>query len=168
MNRRLRSRHRWMTTVLAIVAAVVFVAGIASRPALPVMDSLPIVTGDAASGFSIQIAEEQNVRIQNADMRVALYRSAAEPERYAVELQPAEGQAVRAADVLVYWGEGSVAAGVSRGSYLIGTLAGAEKRRFVLPPEAGPGNGRLQFFSLAEQRLFDESWSLPPVAGGTP
>lgn len=148
---------------LACVVAVIFWAGIAARPTPPISASLPLLPADTAAGISTLVAQEQNVVVRNTALRIGLYRSADDPPRYAVELAPTADQAVRAADVLVYWADGSEIAKPDDNRILIGTLAGSVTRRLQLPAGAGPGKGQIHFYSLPEQGLVDAPWPLPQV-----
>lgn len=164
MNSRLRTRHRSIMTVLAIVLPVVFVAGLVMRPPIQRMDSLPVVEAESLD-FPVLVANGNGVSIDGAILDLGLYRASNDAGRYAVEVDPQAGQAVKAADVLVYWSKSTdTSASIPpRDAYLLGTLAGPQTRLFALPPAAKPGTGRLVFYSLAQKRLFSDDWPLPAV-----
>lgn len=151
-----------MTTALAVLVPAVFIAAIASRPPILEMDQLPVSRTMTGRAFPERLAEETGVRIDEATVTLRLLGTAAEPTRYAVEFDPDAGQAVNSADVLVYWTDSAGGdATVPDGAWLLGTLAGPQTRVFELPEQARPGSGRLIFYSLAQQRLIQQGWSLP-------
>ena len=162
MNRRLRVRHRWTITLLALAVPLVLVAGITARPPLPLMENLPALDRGDGDGFETRFAEAVivDVVIGAATIRASLYVSDDQPSRYAVQVAPANDRAVAAGDVLLYWARetsNSVGTSVPPNAYFLGALAGLEVRRFDLPAAAMSDKGRLLFFSLAEQRLLAES-----------
>jgi hypothetical protein len=67
---------------------------------------------------------------------------------------------LKAPDVLVYWarlparrGDNLQVERVPEGATLVGSLAGTQPRRYVLPAAASEHNGRLILYSLAHQRV---------------
>ncbi len=161
MNRRLRSRHRRLMTLLAIGVPVALIAALLARPTMPVMERLPDLGGSSTDHGDTRVIAAENVSIDAALMRFELLLTSSAPLRYAVGISPQAGEAVRAADVLVYWTDAPPADAVPAGAQLLGTLGGTQSRRFALPAAARPGNGRLVFYSLGQQRLIEESWALP-------
>ena len=116
------------------------------------------MTGDS---YPRTVADGDELRIDDAPVRLTLLGSGTEPARYAVSFEPAAGQPVNAADVLVYWSAEGVSSWPPEEAFFLGTLAGAQARVFALPDGAGPGRGGLVFYSLAQQRRIEPGWSLP-------
>ncbi len=158
MNRRLRARHRWMTTALAVIVPVVLIAALATRPSMPSMDALPWDT--TGERYTRAVAEPQELRIDDTPVRLTLLSRDAD-RSYAVAFEPYAGQAIAAADVLVYWAAEGADSWPPDDAFLLGALAGAQDRVFELPEAAGPGRGGLVFYSLAQQRRLEPGWALP-------
>ncbi len=163
MNRRLRNRHRWLTTSLAIVVPAALAAAILARPTMPVMEQLPDLGGLPAYDEDMTVLADEYVRIDTATMRFALLAAASAPERYAVEIRPQDSDVIRGADVLVYWWKmpARESETVPVNAHLLGRLAGTQTRRYALPAAARPGAGRLVFYSLGQRRLIEGEWPLP-------
>lgn len=151
MIRSLRRRHRAMTTAIAIVLPLLFLAGIAARKAIPRMEIPPALT-PVEETFSELIFQKNYFRPE-LDIAARVFADSLPPSRLAVELHPQ--RYLKIPDILVYWSETPPNAGdkMPESSYLIGTLAGTERRRFPLPSAALDSDGSLILYSLAQQRV---------------
>ena len=144
MIARLRSRHRLMTCVLAVVVPVVFAAGILAR------ESVPVHEGSAAA----ERPQTGEILWESADawgdlgIRTRVFLPGEGASAHVLELAPAAD--FQQPDVLVYWSERApqVAEGVPTGAILLGRLAGAQVRRYELP---GATAGHVILYSLAHQ-----------------
>lgn len=161
MNRRLRSRHRLMTTALAVIVPVVLITALATRPSMPAMDALPAIGDSPREAYPRTVAEPSELRIDDTRVRLTLLGGRDDGRGYAVAFEAVAGRALNAADVLVYWSAGGAAAWPPDDAVLLGTLAGAQRRVFELPAVARPGLGGLVFYSLAQQRRLEPGWDLP-------
>jgi hypothetical protein len=162
MNATLRSRHRLFTTVLAVVVPVGLALALAARPSQPTMERLPVSDGNV-DAFTVALGQPEQVAVEGATLGMTLLTTSPKPAAYAVRIQPDSGRGVRGPDVLVYWSADSAGddARLPDGAFLLGTLAGGQTRTLPLPASAGPGVGRVLFYSLAHQRLYDRAWTLP-------
>ena len=138
---------------LAVVAPVVLIAALVTRPPEPIAARLPGIDPSP----ELALVGERNARIGELDIRIRRYRTTAAPQRVLVEIDPVN--APRDADVLVYWhGASEPVTTLPPGARLLGSLAGDAPRRLVLPAGA-EGGGALLFYALAAQRLLG-----PPIA----
>lgn len=151
MIRSLRRRHRVMTTAIAIILPLLFMAGIAARKAIPRME-IPPALAPAEEKFSELIFRKSNFWPE-LDIAARVFADSIPPSRLAVELHPQ--RYLKIPDILVYWSETPASAGdkMPESAYLIGTLAGTEQRRFPLPPAALDSDGTLILYSLAQQKV---------------
>lgn len=79
------------------------------------------------------------------------------PSQLAAELQPA--QALPLPEVLAYWREDGPAhePGSLEDAFLLGTLAGTQPRRWLLPQGAQLGDGHLILYSLPHQKIIAQA-----------
>ena len=156
MNLPLRRRHRRVVMTLAVLVPVLYLSAIQARRDVPTTNA--IVETVSRVGRLDGTAREVETDWDGASMQVRLWSDGA-----ILELLP-EADPARP-DVLVYWTEaGEGAETPSDGAYLLGTLAGAEPRRFVLPDVALSTGGRLLLWSLAHSELV-ASAALPATGG---
>ena len=157
MNRKLRKRHRIMTTALAVIVPLLFIAGLAVRPPTPLNDELPALYPTAAD-FPVLVASA-GAHSGYAESGWELRRSDTDPNRQAIALAPWAGSVSRGADALLYWSrdnpdDGTWPAGET---YLLGTLAGPQKRWFELPAAAAGGDGYLVVYSMTTDEVLGPS-----------
>ncbi len=156
MNQKLRRRHRRMIAVAAVTAPAILVAALVTRPPAVVMNEIPVAAGNIAVGDTVHLANG-TFTLDSTPIAVQLSRSGG---ALGVRLAPQGGSAVTGADVLVYWHEGGGTGNqIPDDAWLLGTLAGPQARAFALPGHAQAGE--LLFYSLAQQRLYDERWAIP-------
>lgn len=163
MNARGRARHRTITTALAVIVPVVFVAGLAARPGkIDTVEPLPALHAPLTD-YTIVRAEYEAVNIAGGAVDVRFLQGPGDPLRFAVEFMPTS--APRAPDLHVYWTPQTEPADeLPEVAILVGTLAGIQPRRFVLPEIAGRTRGRIVFYSLAHRSLDPGSVVFDPGA----
>lgn len=149
----LRRRHLWMTTAIAIILPVVFVAGLAVRKPIPATENAPsALMAPPAVSFSHLLFEKSDLW---ADLKITtrVYADQQPAERLAVELHPQDY--LKIPDLLVYWHpQPSIQTDkLPDDAYLLGALAGTQKRRFILPEPAMTQDGSLILYSLAHQKI---------------
>lgn len=148
-----------MTGVCATLAVGVFVAALAARTSMPSVETLP-AAGNMRAPAAVLVAEA-SFTLEDTNLALRLYQDAGQRT---VQLEPQAGQAVRGADVLVYWhATGGDGQRLPDDAYLLGTMAGAQAREFSLP--ARTNEGVLLFYSLATQTLYAQRLALPVAIG---
>jgi len=147
--RPLRKRHTALATVfLALLAPAGLLAGVLSRPDAPLMSGLPDVVLAEIDGPSGRIGDT-SLEIDGLTIAVRTWKGGT--SRF---LQLAPERDLQLPDVLVYWTPEAVTgadAAPPADALLVGSLAGARPRNFVLPTAAGAG-GSIMLFSLGHQR----------------
>lgn len=155
MNQKLRTRHRSLITLVAVFVPIVFTAALVTRPPLVAMESLPAHSNDSIANMTH--IKSRDIALDSTTVTAQILQDAG--GELVVRLIPAEGESVGGADVLVYWhstiAESDV---VPPEAYLVGTLAGSQTRVFALP--SNKATGQLMFYSLAQKRMYDDSWTL--------
>ena len=157
MNRKLRNRHRVMWTGLAVIVPLLFIAGLAVRPSTPLNDELPSVR-PSATEFPVLVASA-GAHSGYAEFAWELRRSDTDPSRQAIALEPWAPSISPGADALLYWSRNNPDNGAwpAGETYLLGALAGPQKRLFELPPAAAGGNGYLVIYSMTANRVLGPS-----------
>ena len=151
MIRPLRTRHRVMVTVLAVTLPILFVAGLLARKPPAEMETIPEALRPFSETSPTLLAETPDLWGELAIV-TRLHADADSASRLAVELHPETY--LKAPDVLVYWHTDAPPADgvIPDGAYLLGSLSGAQARRFALPDTALTTDGHLILFSLAHQQ----------------
>ncbi len=155
MNQNLRTRHRSLITLVAVITPIVFAAALVTRPQAVTMENLPAQANDSVANMTQLMSRTINLDGSTVSARI-LQNSQGE---LTVQFIPAPGEAVGGADVLVYWQSNNTDSdGVPPEANLLGTLAGTQTRVFTLP--GNKASGQLMFYSLAHKRMYDDIWSL--------
>lgn len=157
MIRSLRSAHRVVFLVAAVILPVLLVEGLRARRPLPLAAAValpsaapasPPLTWSTSAGSAI----------------VTLVRAGTDSNALDVQLSPAT--AFRGPDLLLYWTSRSLPVDdVARLDVLLGAVSGQPARRFRLPPDVRPGHGSLLLFSLAHNNVVG-AMALPPESDG--
>lgn len=162
MIQSLRRRHRVMMLSLAFILPSAFVAALVVRQPIPPTPNLP-VNSSSLSQEGWQIVFEKNDLWPGLPITTRLYSNHQSDTLFALELQPREN--LKTPDILVYWNPT-----FAFGSYqlperaqLLGTLAGTEKRRFILPATASVQETSFILYSLAHHKVMAET-RLPVVS----
>ena len=155
MNQNLRTRHRSLIILVAVIAPIVFAAALVTRPQAVTMENLPAQANVSVANMTQVMSRAINLDGSTISARI-LQNSQGE---LTVQFIPAPGEAVGGADVLVYWQSNTIESDVvPPEAYLLGALAGTQKRSFKLPTDKAIG--QLMFYSLAHKRMYDDIWSL--------
>ncbi len=155
MIRPLRRRHLWLVGATATIAAPLYLAALAARPAPAVQETLP-------AGLAEPAAEVTGEGVEL-------------PTTPPIRLRPAAGGAVEAtadgfvegADLLLYWlpAEGPETKSTA---HLLGALRGGERQVFGLPRAAATRPGLIFLYSLGHgEELAYTPWP-PPAESGKP
>ena len=154
MIRPLRRRHLWLVGAVAAIAAPLYLAALAGRPAPAVQETLPAALAEpatAATGESVEIPTTPPILVRTAAAGT-------------IETQ-ADGQ-VEGAELLFYWAP----AGGSRSladAHLLGPFRGGERQLFELPAEAESAAGVLILYSLGHgEEIAYAPW--PAASEGRP
>ncbi len=164
----LRRRHRWLIAILSVLLPLAFAAAMFARKA-PRANEAPAAFPPLAPALS-QIILSKNDLWPNLNLVTRVCGDALPPTQLALELQPQEE--LRAPEVLVYWSPQNSGApeALLRDAYLLGTLAGKQKRSWPLPEAALRADGMLILYSLGHQQVLATA-ALPVlenIKGGTP
>lgn len=169
MIRPLRQRHRLLLTSLALLLPLAFAFALRARKAPAPAEAIPAVLQYAVSPASKILWERDNL---GPDLKISarVYGDALPPTSLLLELQPQSE--LNAPDILVYWSPqtSSTSDALLRGAYLLGTLAGKQKRIWPLPEAALQVEGTLLLYSLGHQQTLAIA-TLPLVEileGGAP
>ena len=154
MIRPLRQRHRRMVIGLGILLPVAFAAGVAARKPVLDMAALPSELAAPPQKFAA-IEWERPDLFTKTPIQVRLLRESAGIGPFAVGFSVANDFVKP--DLLVYW--------VAGNPNITNTLPGDARLLGVfnpsvmlpLPPNAGPGNGVLVLYSLADQEVVQVS-----------
>ena len=169
MIQSLRRRHRWMMAAVTIILPVIFVAGLAVRKPVPASEQVPAGVAPLAADASHLLFEKDDLW-NGLPISTRLFAAQQPATLLAVELHPRVY--FKFPEILVYW-HSSASTQLDKlpeESYLLGTLAGKENHRFVLPDSARTHDGALILYSLAQQKLIATA-ALPTrttLAGGNP
>jgi len=146
MIRPLRRRHLWMVGAVAAVAAPLYLAALAARPAPAVQERLPAGLAEraaTASGEEIEL-----------------------PTTPPIRLRPVAGGALEAtadgfvegADLLLYWASAEGSRTLAD-AHLLGALRGGERQILELPAAASGEPGVLILYSLGHgEELASAPW----------
>ncbi len=169
MIRPLRQRHRFLLAILSILLPLAFALALFARKAPSrVQETSAVLRGDTPALPRVLFEKEDLWPDSKIAARVCA--DALPPAQLALELQPRED--FKAPDVLVYWSPRNSGADeeLLREAYLLGALAGKQKRRWLLPEAALQAEGALILYSLGHQQVLATT-ALPVAAflkGGTP
>jgi hypothetical protein len=158
----LRRRHRVMMFSLAVILPIAFVAGLVIREPVPATPDLPVSLSPLASK-DWQLCFEKEDHWPGLPITTRLYANRQSNTQLAMELQPRAN--LKAPDILVYC-HPAFSAGTGQlpeRAQLLGTLAGTEKRRFMLPAATSEQETSIILYSLAHQEIIVET-KLPAVA----
>lgn len=148
MIRPLRSRHRRMIAVLALVLPVLLVWGLLARQ--PVPENAPAAAGPLLPPDFAEVSRSDDAWGGLA-VRTIWLRDGSVPPRRAVTLELRED--LRRPDLLVYWSEDAGGGNVlPDDATLLGPIADRQTRAWVLPAETA-GGGRLILYSLAKHEV---------------
>jgi hypothetical protein len=138
----LRTRHRVLTTALAVLLPVGIVAGLTARVGLPAVSGLPVdsaasVPADEGRAFAFAVAPLEGRLLPDGRL----------------VLQPRED--LRRPDLRVFW----VAAGAEGpdDGLLLGRLAGVRETVLSLPPGLRDRDGEILIYSLAHEEVVDRA-----------
>lgn len=151
MIRPLRQRHRIIISVIAVLLPIVFMAGIAARKTIPDME-IPAAIAQPQPDFPRLVFEKDGFW-PALEVTVRVFADSIPPANLAVELQPQNY--IKMPDILIYWSASQPASSeqLPETAYLVGTLSGLGKRRFLLPSSAIESDGTLILYSLARQEM---------------
>jgi len=161
----LRRRHRVMMLSLAFILPIAFVAGLIVRQPIPATPDLPVCSTPLSSeGW--QLCFEKEDYWPGLPITTRLYANRQSSTQLAMELQPRAD--LKTPDILVYCHPAfSTGTGqLPERAQLLGTLAGTEKRRFILPAAASEQETSIILYSLAHQKIIAET-QLPAAASLT-
>ena len=176
----LRRRHRVMMLSLALILPIAFVAGLVVRQPIPITKDLPI-SSTLLSSEDWQLCFEKDdlwstsrrpslsrssLPMPSLPITTRLYTNRQSSTQLAMELQPRDD--LKTPDILVYCHSAfsSGAGQLPERAQLLGTLAGAEKRWFILPAAASEQETAIILYSLAQQKIIAET-KLPAAASLT-
>jgi len=161
----LRRRHRVMMLSLALILPVAFVAGLVIRQPIPTTENLPVSLA-LLSSEGWQLCFEKDDHWPRLPITTRLYANRQSDTHLAMELQPRTN--LETPDILVYCHPAfsSDAGQLPERAQLLGTLAGTEKRRFILPAAASEQQTSIILYSLAHQKIIAET-QLPAAASLT-
>ncbi len=148
----LRKAHRLIFSILALALPAAFVAGI-----LFGHDPLPTQKFETfqqnAGTVPSHLIFESDALAHDLKITMHVFTDTLPPAQLAVELYPAAAWAFP--EVLVYWSEDSTLSerSLSSNTFLLGSLAGTQRRRWLLPQTALQNDGHIMLFSLAHQKL---------------
>jgi hypothetical protein len=155
----LRSAHRVVFLLAALVLPALLVAGLRARRPSPLMAAVPLPAATPA-GPSLTWKTRGGTAI------ISLVQPGAGGGGLEIELSPAT--AFRGPDLLLYWtARGLPVDDLAPADVLLGEVSGQPVRRFQLPPAVGPGQGSLLLFSLAHHEVIGTT-ALPSLPPGTP
>ena len=156
MIKPLRTRHRIMTAVLAIVVPILFIAGIWHRDIEPALnESVPTSFESQASRFTSVVTETQQLS-SDPSLTYRLIAETSESKRVAVELNASGNQRLPA--LLVYWTPSlEVESQFPEESVLVGHWAVTKSGVFELPVRAAEEKGSILLYSLAQQEMVASS-----------
>lgn len=148
----LRKKHRAIFSVLSAALPLAFVAAIAFRAERRPAENARSLPQNPSAALQQCIFEKEDLW---ADQKIVtrIYAHAAQPAELAVELHPAV--ALAHPEILVYWNEKDDAN--LKDAFLLGTLAGTQPRRWLLPQNALQHDGYLVLFSLAHQSFIAQA-----------
>lgn len=158
----LRRRHRVMMFSLAFILPIAFVASLIVRQPIPATPDLP-VSSTPLSSEDWQLRFEKDDLWPDLPITTRLYANHQSDTLLALELQPREN--LKTPDVLVYCHPAfsTNSAQLPESAQLLGTLAGTEKRWFILPAAMSEQETPIILYSLAHQKIIAAT-KLPAAA----
>ena len=144
MIQRLRAQHRATFALLAIVLPIGLWAALGSRRAVPAA----AVPSESAGLPETPPARDEIVTAGTTRLRLRVW-PATKDGRRVLELTPEQDPELP--DVLIYWTNSDATDELPPDCTLLGSLAGAQARRFTLAAEVR--RGRLVLYSLAHQEI---------------
>lgn len=148
----LRQRHRLLMFSLAIILPVAFVAALFVRQPIPATPELP-VNFPPLSNESWRLVFEKDDLWPGLPISTRLYSNRQSDTLLTLELQPREN--LKTPDILVYCHPAFSASlnQLPERAQLLGTLAGMEKRWFMLPLAKSEQETAIMLYSLAHQKI---------------
>ena len=152
MIRSLRTTHRGVASILALVLPVALALALTSRNPLPAADPLPdaLLGGEPPEGTQLTASTQSTPEVT---LRQRLYSVQGTPAGLSVEVDLTPPEA--ALDGLLYWiprGARGAGEALPDEAWLLGRLEAPWRPRFRLPPGARAG-GFLVVYSLAHRRV---------------
>lgn len=166
MIRPLRQRHRLLLASLALLLPLAFALAMLARKSPSRAEVLPPVLRHAVASFEIVLWQSEKL-FPNLNFSARVYGDALPPTQFQLELQPQAE--LHAPDVLVYWSPriSGASEALLHEAYLLGTLAGKQKRSWILPQAALHNEGTLLIYSLGHQQtLATAVLPLPEILKG--
>ncbi len=143
----LRRRHRWLTGLLAVVVPVVFALALASRPAVPVSESLPEALAPATQASGGVVGSD--LAFEALPMTARVTRDGA---NFRIQVVPTE--ALAKPEVLAYWTPaGSALDRLPTDAWLLGAVGGLRPQAFTVPEAVQGREGQLVLYSLGHQEV---------------
>jgi hypothetical protein len=128
MNHALRSRHRWMTSAMAVVALGGLATGLLARPAPATMSALPTpLQNTLAPSESVPLLQGADLW-DGAEIDTTIY-----PDQVVLTVR----EPLRAPAPLLYQASAPSPTGVPDDARLLGTMSGEPDQRFPLPSTGG-------------------------------
>ena len=150
MIRPLRSRHRAIIAVLAVVVPLVFVLGLLARQPIPAVNETTTAVRPTLPAGLVEVSVSDDAWA-GLPVRTTWLEDGGVPPRRAVKLELLEE--LGRPDLLVYWSEGPAPGDALPGdALLLGAIADGQARAWTLPGAAG-GDGRLILYSLARHEV---------------
>lgn len=162
MNLSRRKAHFYAVLGLSCTLPLVFLAGLAWRPAIPTVDDAPeelfAATNFATANSSDAVVASEVLSVQGISVRV----DATGPVGQDLFLQLQPSQPLQFADVLVYWVAGETPPETPpETAVLLGQLSGTSRRIFPVPEAIREQPGQLLFYSRGQSTVIDTA-VLPP------
>lgn len=149
MIAKLRRNHRIAAVLLALLAPLIFVTGIKARRAMPVTSNFPpLLFVDNMRVYPDRLERDDLF----GDLAV-ITRVFGTRKHIVLELEPVHD--LNKPDLLVYW-FAQEDQGQRDQYYLLGSLAGKQSRRYILPPLAYEEDGFLALYSLGHDETIAE------------
>ncbi|HZS05070.1 MAG TPA: hypothetical protein VFD58_09570 [Blastocatellia bacterium] len=144
----LRQRHRVITTALAFVLPVLFVAGLVVRRQFPSAGQLQKIRQTDPLLENISVGHQE----LGKGSGIAMYLGSNHSNKEFLELVPSRDPAEP--DLLVYWSESEPSSErLPEAAVLLGAMAGSQPKSFPLPEQASANKGRIILYSLAHQKV---------------
>ncbi|MEO8031524.1 MAG: hypothetical protein ABJC74_08550 [Gemmatimonadota bacterium] len=145
MIRRLRTAHRFIFVIAAVVLPAILVTGLLARRPLPLA-----APPEGSRATTISATHDWATTV--GTVKLSLARITGDSTHLAVRLSGVA--ALRAPDLLLYWtGRPLPIAEIRPTDALLGPVSGEPIRVFALPPAAPSGQGSLLLYSLGHRAL---------------
>jgi len=158
MIRTLRVRHRTMIVALAVIAPVLFVAGLIARQAVPVMPDSAVAAGLPEDDV-FEVVGRDDAAWGELPVRTIWLRASGDDMRRAVTLELTGP--IKRPDLLVYWDDSANDGGVlSDQAHLLGRIGGRRSVTWHVPVRSE--SGRLLLYSSGWREIVASA--IPPQA----